>query len=305
VKYHSEPGSFFKKNDKKEVIRSFQLERKEIYAIIGQGESNGEIPEELTKKEIRIKFRRSKKMRKLTLMIILTALSVIPAMGDYIAIQDGGTHVIGDDRYKDDHIRLDRDIANDPGTSFTLITDGIIGGDFATLNTSIGDVAGGSIGGDVRGNHNSTVNISDGIVNGHVSAWNSSVINISGGTIGGDIIAKGASTIKMTGGEFTGIFDVWADGVIELYGSGFRVDGVDLSVGDSLRDFGTLELLGFGDPFYTGTITGTLSDGTELNNYFQISDWEDGDIIIVPEPATFTIFITGLGAMVIRKRRHN
>ena len=94
---------------------------------------------------------------------------------------------------------------------------------------------------------------------------------------------------------------MWADGVIELYGNNFSVGGVDLSVGDSLRDFGTFELLGFGDPFYTGTITGTLSDGSTLDNYFQILDWGDGDIVIVPEPATLTLFITGLGALVIRK----
>jgi len=37
----------------------------------------------------------------------------------------------------------------------------------------------------------------------------------------------------------------------------------------------------------------------------KISEWGDGDIVIVPEPATLTLFVAGLGAMVIRKRRHN
>jgi len=244
-------------------------------------------------------------MRKLILMMLLATLGVIPTMGDYIAIHDGGVHVIGDDRYKDDHIRLDHEIANDPGTSFTLNTGGIIGGGLVTYNSSTAIIDGGTVGEKIVASGVSEVEIKSGTIQGYVYSGTDSIIEIIGGTISGDIKVHYQGNIKVSGGLIGGIFDVWGDGVIELYGSDFSVGGVDLSVGDSLRDYGTLELLGFGDPFYTGTINGTLSDGTELNHYFQISDWEDGDIVIVPEPATLMLFITGLGTMVIKKRRHN
>jgi len=245
-------------------------------------------------------------MRNLTLMVILAALAVIPAIGDYIELNDGGSYIVNDNRYEDDHVWLDYgDDYINTGTTFELNSNGIVGGDIVAFNISEVDISGGVVGEDVWGYGDSLVNISNGIVNEDIWGWDDSDIQISGGTIGRDIHARENSGITISGGSIDGMLESMHSGIIYLDGSGFSIGGVGLSNGDSLRDFGTLELLGFGDPFYTGIITGNLSDGSTLNNYFQILESTNADIIIVPEPATLSFLITGLAAMVTRKRRHN
>ena len=263
---------------------------------------NGVYPGEIRiTREQELEMKGSKKMRKLILMMILATLAAIPAVAEYVELKDGSSYIINDNRYEDDHVWLDYNTINTPGTSFTLNTNGVIGGDIKAYKNSTVIINGGTIGERIVGGGDTKVEIQSGVIHGYVYAGGTGLVDINGGSINGKLEANANGTIKVTGGSIGGIFEVWHDGVIELYGNSFRVGGVNLSVGDSLRDFGTLELLGFGDPFYTGTITGTLSDGSALNNYFQISDWEDGDIVIVPEPATLMLFITGLGAMIIRK----
>ena len=188
------------------------------------------------------------------------------------------------------------------GTYIELNQNGIIGGELVTLNTSTAKISGGTIGENIGAVGDSKVEIISGTILGSVFAEGNSLVEIFGSSIVGKLSARVEGTIKLSGGVIEDIFEVWHGGVIELHGSNFSVGGENLIPGDSLRDFGTLELLGFGDPFYTGIITGTLSDGTELNNYFMISDFEDGDIVIVPEPATLTLFITGLGALAMNRK---
>lgn len=245
-------------------------------------------------------MKRSKKMRRLTLLLLLTALLAIPAVADYVHLTDGGIYVINDTRYEDDFIRLDYDTVNTPGTSFTLLTGGIIGEDLRAYENSTAIINGGTVGGTVGAGGNSIVEIESGIIQGYVYAGGNGLVEINGGSISGKLSSKGEGTIKVTGGVIGGIFDVWHDGIIELYGSGFSVGGEDLSVGNSLRDYGTLELVG-GDYFYTGTITGTLNDGSILNNYFQILEPTAADIIIIPEPCSLVLL--GLGGLVLRRSR--
>ena len=94
------------------------------------------------------------------------------------------------------------------------------------------------------------------------------------------------------------------NGTIYLQGSDFEISGQSLSYGDKLSNFGTLVYNSNSD-YYTGTITGTLSDGSDLNSTFYIHNLENlagtGDIIIIPEPITLTLL--GLGGLLIRKRR--
>jgi hypothetical protein len=105
------------------------------------------------------------------------------------------------------------------------------------------------------------------------------MITVSGGTIGTiafyEIIAE-------------------SSGMIYLNGSDFSVDGHILSIGESLRNYGVSYNI-----WLTGTITGTLQDGSSLNNIFFIEEATNADIMVVPEPAT--LLLLGLGAVMLRK----
>ena len=77
---------------------------------------------------------------------------------------------------------------------------------------------------------------------------------------------------------------------VALPATDFEVDGTPLAYGDKLSNFGTLATNPKGQDYYTGTITGTLADGSALNNNtFVIYNTGDfagtGDIILTPEPA--------------------
>ena len=118
---------------------------------------------------------------------------------------------------------------------------------------------------------------------------------MNGGSVLGDVAALGNGTLTITGGSIDGYIDAAIEGIIYLKGTNFEVNGHVLSYGDSLRDFAYSP----SPDIYVDTITGILSDGSVLNNEFQISNV--ADIIIIPEPGT--LFLLGLGGLAIKKRR--
>ena len=196
----------------------------------------------------------------------------------FTVIEDGASHLVNNDIYQDKDVFLDFYIANIPGTHLEIVDGGLIGYDVRAFNNSEVKVSGGSIAVDLWGFGNST-------------------ITINGGLIGDDILAYDSSTVTVNGGLIGGELDAYDSGIIYLCGLDFSVDGVPLNFGDSLRNYGTLNLKG--DGWRSGIITGTLQDGSALNSEFLIEETTTANIIIIPEPATLLLF--GLGGLILRK----
>ena len=76
-------------------------------------------------------------MRNLILMITLTTILAIPAIGSIVELDDGEIHIVNDTLYENDSISLDYSlyyIPDKPTTSLILQSSGIIGGDIWGLS---------------------------------------------------------------------------------------------------------------------------------------------------------------------------
>jgi hypothetical protein len=173
------------------------------------------------------------------------------------------------------------------------------------ISTSAGgNLRGGVITGSVAASAG-VLNIYGGNITGSGAAWNygvdcksSSKINISGGSVtvnaGGDwnsAIFDEGGTVNLTGGDitYTGPFNAgWSSGIraqsgtINIYGSDF-----DYPSGP-IADI-------------SGTLTGTLSDGSTIDlTFYQASP---GEIVLytTPEPATLSLLALG-GVAMLRRR---
>ncbi len=169
--------------------------------------------------------------------IVITCFVVQPILiANDIYINDGGTYVINDSTYQNDSIILDDTPESPywPGTHIKLIDAGVIGMDLL--------------------------------------AFNYSIITMPRGTIGGNIYTHDDTRTNVYGGNF-GSLHTYNNAFIHLGGSNFEVNGQSLSDGDKLSDYGTLIEEGQ-DPnvtdYYTGTIIGTLADGSAINSEFRI-----------------------------------
>jgi len=216
-------------------------------------------------------------MKKLILICILgTFLKITQAdlINDHI--DDGASHIINSEVYENNSLILDSYIKNFPGTHV--------------------DVKNGAICGNIWAYNYSTVTVYDGLI-GELNAMDNSCINIYGGSISPySLRAWNSSVINLYGGNVGNLLSIRGDASINLYGSNFRVNGFGLSEGDKLSDY--CELI---DGYYTGVITGILSDGSCLNNTFKIfksGDWEGiGDIYIIPEPCS--VALVGFGGLLV------
>ena len=229
-----------------------------------------------------------------------------PNMETIVNILDGGVIPNSINGYQDSHINvLGGTITNLLGfneNSQAIISGGSIKKLRAWDSSNI-TVSGGSIDSYLYAHHNSQVNISDGS-KGYLGAFQDSKVNISGGSVVGQLIVDDNSTVNIIGGTVGGILYTYLNGIIYLNGTGFAVNATPLVNGAKLSEFGTLIENGDLD-YYTGTITGTLADGVDLDNTFEIYNtgtYEGiADIIIIPEPTTLLLF--GLGGLALRKRK--
>lgn len=206
------------------------------------------------------------------------------------------------------------------------ITGGTIGDTVNTWDNSTVKISNGLIGDNFQLQHNSTVYFSGGSIAGNLQGWGDAVINISGGSVEEYLRGNHNSTINMLGGSVNhlaayndtmvylsggsvgGSFNAHDDSIIYLDGSGFAItiDGVttSLSNGDMLSDFGKL-IDGGSLVYYTGIITGTLADGSALNDEFTIFNMGSfegtADIIIIPEPCSLVLL--SLGGLMLRRRK--
>lgn len=256
-----------------------------------------------------------------TIIVIVLSVKFVTIAESDVDLGDGGSYTLSDNTYQDSFVWLDRYVSNNPGTHVNLINGGTIFSLFP-YNYSTIDMSGGTIELNIQARGNSEVSVSGGVIGLHLVAEDNSMINFTNGTVIGSLLSENNSNIKMLGGSVNGA-TVWdnasisisggivanglstnQNGTIYLQGSGFEIDGQSLSYGDKLSNFGSLVLNGRYD-YFTGTITGTLSDGSNLNCDFRIFNLEDlagtGDIIIIPEPATMALL--GVGGLLIRKRK--
>jgi len=125
---------------------------------------------------------------------------------------------------------------------------------------------------------NSIVDMTGGHVE-NLGAWGDSAVNITGGSLT-SLDAYENGCIDIFGGEFYGIYTN-GSGLIKLYGTDFNYN------------YGFITDM-------TGTLTGTLASGDFIQiNFFR---YNDGAILLVPEPAT--LLLLGLGGIALIKKRN-
>lgn len=241
--------------------------------------------------------------------ILLVAMAVILFTFQYLTqaatidIVDGGSHVINHNAYRYDWVRVDNSIAHDPGTHVDVV-DGAVLKELFFYNNSTLTMTGGHVGVILEGLQNSALEISGGWMEDFYALGNSTAA-MTGGTVNDELAAGFNSTITISGGSF-GSIRAYYDGSIYLVGHGFEVDGQPLSYGDKLSDYGTFHSVipwgaGFLANYYSGTITGTLTDGSYINNNFYVAAAGTAEIFVTPEPAT--LFLLGLGSLALLRKR--
>jgi hypothetical protein len=180
---------------------------------------------------------------------------------------------------------------NSYNNSVVNILGGIIDGGLVAYDNSHVFIQGGIFDHSVWARDNSHLSISGGVISPWIAAYESSRINISGGKIEQDLIVQNNSYIAITGGVigshiYMGLWDMPTKAVIEIYGSNFKINGVDVGYGEVIED--------------SGRISGILQNGDVIDNTFMIYD-SNAKIILVPEPAS--LLLLALGGIALRYRR--
>ncbi len=156
--------------------------------------------------------------------------------------------------------------------------------DLELADNSMGDFYEGRVFDDVETTGSAVLNIYDGEFDEDIEAFDSSTINIFGGVFntgfsdltdieGGEIAVEdddiiNSAFINIHGGTFMGApnldgdfvpdFCAEGNGTMTIFGSDFAIDGVPVPFGDIT--------------VATGQLTGTLEDGSPLDNDFEIDD---------------------------------
>ena len=188
------------------------------------------------------------------------------------------------------------------------MTDGRIERQFTAINNSIVTMSGGSVSWDLTAGDNATINMTGGYIGYDIAGYNSANITMAGGNARNSRVYDD-TVITISGGTIRNYLQVYENGMIYLSGDNFEVTDLDgktynLSYGSKLSDYGSFVDF-FNNDYYTGTIKGTLSDGSILDNIFQIYTFGDyvgvADIVIIPEPATLSFL--SLGAVLLKRKR--
>jgi len=198
---------------------------------------------------------------------------------------------------------------NGADSSCVSFSGGSITGLFSQ-NSSHANISGGTIG-DLVCNGSSQITMTGGNVDFFVT-YETNRTNISGGYIT-QLNASGSCQVNISGGELdsylfvaeTGLVDISGGSIesdlftydqsrIQIFGFDFAVDGQPFGYGELTSILG-----GFPSIEPVRHLTGTLLSGELIDNDFYIG--HDAKIILIPEPAT--VFLLGLGGLLIRKKR--
>ena len=184
------------------------------------------------------------------------------------------------------------------------VSGGTINGNLAVSGNAIANISNVSVRYRLKVRENAKASLSSGTIGASILLSDDSFLSMSGGSATDKIHLSSNATMNLSGGSFGGIFQIFQNALVYLDGYDFEVNGQALSYGDRLSDFGVLTEHNVLYDYYYGTITGTLADGTSLNNDFWIhtSDVDaTGDIIIVPEPCS--LILISLGTLILRSRK--
>ena len=203
-------------------------------------------------------------------------------------LDDGGTHTI-DASNSIPGMGVDVMDGPDGPTTLNVVAGGNIGvdtdgffGNFSVLlrGSSVANITGGGLLDDLQTTDSAVANVSGGAIASMDAGGGSSIINVTGGVITGSMDPNGG-TINLSGG-FVGETDAFNGGVLNIFGSGFNFPlGV---ISDE-----------------TGTITGTLADGSALSLSF--AQDPASTITLIPEPSPAFLLASGLVAMAVARRR--
>lgn len=266
-------------------------------------------------------------MKKWTICLTILLFG-INATADFIYIDDGLSHTFDDQTYVNDWIYLDYYTINDPGTHLNLVDGGVIGGSLNVLHNATVNMQGGRIAREINTFVDSQVDIYDGHIQGFMypqdnsvvtmyggvvddgittsnnakfylyggSGWtlrsiHNSEIHMDGGYISYSIEARDTSTVYMSGGSIGYNLIARHESTIYLVGTDFSIGSISLECGDRLSDFAN-----------SGTIHGILRDGTPLNNFYKIDNPGFSDIVIIPEPVSFSLLALGMVLLGSKKR---
>ena len=182
-----------------------------------------------------------------------------------------------------------------------IINDGYIANTTQVYLDSRLDVFGGDFGSYFFVGEDAVVNFYDGVIGDDIKTINGGTVFMSGGSVGNDIEVNDGGLIDISGGilaaDGLGSLDVGLaannDGRIILRGMDFLINGLPA-------------LDGLVSPL-TGTISGTLADGTAFSDipFDQNPLGNRGfiELVVVPEPASLAMMGLGTVCLFSRRRR--
>jgi hypothetical protein len=164
---------------------------------------------------------------------------------------------------------------------------GSVGGSVVSFNNSVIHLADGTIGNDIEADAGSVLHFYGGNVADDAIAFGT--LNIYGGSIGQDLEVRGGGVANLYGGQIADVLFPQGEGVINIFGSDLLLTEVRLLPGGG-REF---------------LLTGTLRDGTSLNN--TVLFFRGGQLVLnnVPEPGSIALLggICTVGAGVLLRSR--